>query len=188
MSALLVRDIAKEAFADAVEMLSIIETLEAGNEPATIAAVNAARTGAVAMYVNVALWSRLILIVSRAYAEKPRPNDRHAQHAFELLKDPALKSQVEQSGDRSKLDEAIALWTKCRADHRRQAIHDFRDKQVAHWGVQQSAPPIINDIFAVTRATAAALERLAQGTGIVTLSTNSQLMGYRDDAKRFWRA
>jgi hypothetical protein len=188
MTAQVVRDIAKEAFADAIEMLAIIETLEAGNEPAVIAAVNSARTDAVVMYIYAALWSRLVVIVTRAYANNPRPGDRHAHHAFELLKDPQVKSQVEQSGHSSTLNEAIALWAKCRSDHRRKAIHDFRDKQVAHWGIQQSSPQIITQIFAVTRATAAALERLAQGTGIVSLSLVSQLVNYRDTADRFWRA
>ena len=186
MSARVVREIAKEAFADATEMFSIIETLEAGNEPAVIAAVNSARTGAVVMYINAALWSRLVVIVTRAYADNPRPGDRHAHQAFELLKDPAVRSQVEQSGHPSKLGEAIALWAKCRSDNRRTGIKDFRDKQVAHWGIQNHPSPVIKDIFAVTRATATALERLAQGTGVETRS--SQLVGYRDDANRFWGA
>jgi hypothetical protein len=90
--------------------------------------------------------------------------------------------------DPSTLAEAAALWTQCRGDHRRQSINDFRDKQIAHWGTQKQTSPIINDIFAVTRATATALERLAQGTGVVSLSLDSQLMNYRDAANRFWRA
>ncbi|KRR11528.1 hypothetical protein CP49_18000 [Bradyrhizobium valentinum] len=187
MSAQIVREVAKEAFADAVEMLAIIETLEAGNEPAVIAAVNSARTGAVAMYVTAALWSRLLVIVTRAYAAS-RPGDRHAQHAFDLLGDPVVRSEIEKTGHPSTLTEAIALWMQCRGDHRRQSIHDYRDKQIAHWGTQKHTSPVINDIFAVTRATATALERLAQGTGIVTLSLNSQLVDYRDAANRFWRA
>ena len=48
MSAQMVRSIAVEAFADAIDVLSIIETLEAGNTPATVAAVNEAGIDAVA--------------------------------------------------------------------------------------------------------------------------------------------
>ena len=44
MTVQIVRDIAAEAFADAIDMLSIIETLEAGNTPAAVAAVNARGT------------------------------------------------------------------------------------------------------------------------------------------------
>ena len=146
-----------------------------------------ARTDAVAKCVYRALWSRLVVIVARAYAV-PRPGDRHAQSAFDLLKDPVVRSGVEKTGNSATLDEAIAQWAKCRGDHRLQSILAFRDKQIAHWGRPCNPPPIINDIFAVSRATATALERLAQGTGVVTLSLDSQLMGYRDKANRFWGA
>lgn len=185
MSAQVVRDIAAASFADAIDMLSIIETLEAGNAPEAVTAVNTARTDAVVMCIYRALWSRLVTIVARAYAAS-RKGDRHAQHAFDLLKEPMLRSDVEKMGNASALQEAIELWTRCRGDHRRQSIQDFRDKQIAHWGVPQHQPPIINDILAVSRATAAALERLAQGTGVVSLSLDSQLVFYRDAAKRFW--
>jgi hypothetical protein len=184
MTVQMVRNIAAEAFADAIDVLSIIETLEAGNTSATVAAVNAARTDAVAQCVYRALWTRLVVIVTRAYADA-RPGDRHAQRAFDLLKDPTVRYDVEKTGDAAALAESVARWAKCRGDHRRPSIHAFRDKQIAHWGQLKNPPPIINDIFAVSRATAAALERLAQGTGVVTLSLESQLMGYRDKAGRF---
>jgi hypothetical protein len=186
MTAEMVRNIAAEAFADSIDVLSIIETLEAENTPAAVAAINAARTDAVAQCVYRALWSRLVVIVTRAYADA-RPGDRHAQYAFELLKDPAVRSEVEKMGDPATLAEAITLSANCRGDHRRQSIDAFRNKQIAHWGSLNNPAPIINDIFTVSRATAAALERLAQGTGVVTLSLDSQLMGYRDKADRFWK-
>jgi hypothetical protein len=187
MTAKMVRDISAEAFADAIDMLSIIETLEAGNTPAAVAAVNAAGTDAVAQCIYRALWSRLVVIITRAYAAA-RPGDRHAQYAFDLLKEPAVRSEVEQNGDTAALAQAVTLWYRCRDDHRQQPIRSFRDKQIAHWGNLKTHPPIINDIFAVSRATAAALERLAQGTGVVTLSLGSQLMGYPKKAARFWGA
>jgi hypothetical protein len=140
----------------------------------------------VAQCVYRALWSRLLVIVTRAYAAA-RPSDRHAQYAFDLLKDPAVRSEVEKTGNPTALADAVALWAKCRGDHRRTSIDAFRDKQIAHWGPLGSGPPIINDIFAVSRATADALERLAQGTGVVTLSLGSQMMGYRNKADRFWK-
>jgi hypothetical protein len=185
MTVQMVCEIAKEAFADAIDMLSIIDTLDAGNAPAAVAAVNSAGTDAVAQCVYRALWSRLIVIVTRAYAAA-RDGDRHVQHAFDLLKDPTVRSEVEKRGNPAALADAIMLWAKCRGDNRRQSIQTFRDKQIAHWGTLATTPPIIDDIFAVTRATATALERLAQGTGVVSLSLNSQLFGYPAKAKRFW--
>jgi hypothetical protein len=127
---------------------------EAGNAPAAVAVVNAARTDAVAQCVFRALWSRLVVIVTRAYADA-RPGDRHAQYAFDLLKDPGVRSEVEKMGNPAILAEAIAsLWAKCRGDHRRQSIDAFRNNQIAHWGSLKNPAPIINDIFAVSRATA----------------------------------
>jgi hypothetical protein len=181
----LVREIATEAFVDAIDILSIIETLEAGNTSAAVAAANAAGTDKVAKCVYRALWSRLVVIVTRAYSDA-RPGDRHAQYAFDLLKKPAVRSEVERMGSPVDLAEAITLWAKCRGDHRRQSVDEFRDKQIAHWGSLENPPPIINDVLTVSRNTAAALERLAQGTGVVSLSLNSQLTGYRDRADRFW--
>jgi len=50
--------------------------------------------------------------VTRAYAGV-RLGDRHAQHAFDLLKDPVVGKELETMGsDLSALDEAVALWAK----------------------------------------------------------------------------
>src|SRR5205814_4364167 len=59
---------AEDGLRDAIDILSIIETLEASNTPAAVAAVNAAGTNAVAQCVYRALWSRLLVIVTRASA------------------------------------------------------------------------------------------------------------------------
>ncbi len=185
MTAKDVRDIAAQGFADAIDVLFIIETLEAGNAPAAVAAINAAHTDAVANCVYRALWSRLVLVVIRAYADA-RPGDRHAQYAFDLLNDPPIRAEVEQIGNATALAKAISLWVKCRADNKLNSIRAFRNKQIAHWGEMKTRPPVINDIFAMSRRTATALELLAQGAGVVTLSLDSQLVGYRAKANRFW--
>jgi hypothetical protein len=185
MTAQMVRNIAKDAWVDAIEILKLVEILETGNTSVAVAAIDAAGTDDVVQCIYRALWSRLVMIVTRAYADA-RPGDRHAQYAFDLLKDSAVRSEIEKIGDRAILDEAIALWAKCRGDHRRESIDGFRDKQIAHWGALKNPPPIINDVLKVSRATASALERLAQGTGVVSLTLKSQLVGYQDKAKRFW--
>jgi len=188
MSAQLVRDIAADAFTDAIDMLSIVDTLESGNTPVAVAVVRTAQTDAVVECIYRALWTRLLVIVARAYADKRQSGDRHAHVAFELLKDPAIRSEVEKSGDATALAEAITLWVNHRGDHRLHSILQYRDKFVAHRGKWDAKIPlpIINEIFEVTRATARALERLAQGTGVVTLSLDSQMMTYRKRADRFW--
>jgi hypothetical protein len=184
-SAKMVHDIAADAFRDAIDIRFIIETLEAGNDPQAFQAVNRSHTAQVAECVYRALWTRLLIIVSRAYA-KSRDGDLHVQHAFDLLKDATVRGAVESDGNAALLAEAILLWSKCRGDHRLNQVLAFRDKQIAHWGELDQRPPIINDIFAVSRATTAAFEKLAQGCGVVTLNVDSQLMGYPEAAARFW--
>src|SRR6516225_7160969 len=186
MTAQMVCNIVKDAWVDANEILKLIEILETGNTPVAVAAINAAGTDDVVQCIYRALWSRLVMIVTRAYADARCPGDRHAQYAFDLLEDPAVRSEIKKKGDRAILDEAIKLWAKCRGDHRRQSIDRFRHKQIAHWGILKNRKPIINDVLAVSRATASALEGLAQGTGVVSLTLQSQLVGYQDKAKRFW--
>jgi hypothetical protein len=103
-----------------------------------------------------------------------------------LLKNTTVRSEIEKTGDSVLLDEAIALWAQCRGDHRRKRIEHFRDKQIAHLGQLTSPPPIINDILAMSRKTASALERLAQGTGVVGLSLDNQLKILQPAVDRFW--
>ena len=186
MTAKTVCDIASQAFADAIDICQLIETLEALNSTEAIERINAAGTAAVAECIYRSLWSRLVLIVTRPYVNS-RPGDLHAQRAFDLLKEESVRSEIENVGDRGLLDGAITLWAKCRGDHRLQSISDFRDKQIAHWGQPKNQPPIVNDIFDVSRTTANALTRLANGTGVVTLSLDSQLKGFREKANQFWQ-
>jgi hypothetical protein len=183
----LVQDIAAYAFADAIDVMQVIETLEASNDPAVVSAVIETGVGRVAECVSRALWSRLLSVIDRAYAPTKKPTDLHVQRAFDLLKDRDVKAELEKIGDPVALSDAIAQWARCRDDHRRKSIKEFRDKQIAHWGTLETPAPIINDIFAVSRMTATAMTRLANGTGVVTLGLDSQLMGYRDAADRFWR-
>jgi len=82
---MIVRDIAAESFGAAMDILFVIETIEAGNAPSAVVAVNSAGTDAVAHCVYRALWSRLLVIVTRAYS-RARAGDWHAQLAFDFLK------------------------------------------------------------------------------------------------------
>jgi hypothetical protein len=117
-----------------------------------------------------------------------KPTDLHVQRAFDLLKDGDVKAELEKVGDPAALSDAIAQWARCRDDRRRRSIKDFRDKQIAHWGKLETPAPIINDIFAMSRMTAAAMTALANGARVVELGLDSQLMDYRGDADRLWQA
>jgi hypothetical protein len=182
----LMKDIAAYAFADAIDIMQLIVILEASNDPAVVSAINETGVGRVAECISRALWSRLVGVVARAYAPS-RDGDLHVQRAFDLLKDQDVRAELEKIGDPVALTDAIERWGRCCDNHRRKSIEDFRDKQIAHWGTLKTPPPIVNDIFAVSRMTATAMTRLANGAGVVTLGLDSQLMGYRGAADRFWR-
>jgi hypothetical protein len=182
----LVREIASHAFHDAIDIMQVIETLEASNDPAVVSAINAARVGNVAECISRALWSRLVGVVARAYAPS-RDGDLHAQRAFDLLKNQDVRAELEKIGDPAALSDAITQWRGCRDDNRRKSIETFRHKRVAHWGTPKGPAPVVNDIFAISRMTANAMTALANGAGVVKLSLNSQLMNYRGAADRFWR-
>ena len=81
-----------------------------------------------------------------------------------------MRTEVERTGNATALAQAIRHWTKCRGDNRLNSIRAFRDKQIAHWGQMKTQGPIINDIFAMSRETATAIELLAQGTGVVSFA------------------
>jgi hypothetical protein len=100
-----VREIAGYAFGDAIDIMQLIATLEAGNAPAVVSAINAARVDNVAVCIYRALWSRLVGVVARAYAPS-RPGDLHAQYAFDLLRDQDVQSAVEKIGDPPALKDA----------------------------------------------------------------------------------
>jgi hypothetical protein len=67
-TASLVQGIAGYAFGDAIDIMQVIDTLEASNEPAVVSAINATGVGNVADCISRALWSRLVGVVARAYA------------------------------------------------------------------------------------------------------------------------
>jgi hypothetical protein len=72
MTAQMLRDIACEAFVDAIDILLMVATLEASNSRTVVDRINAANTSQVALCIDRALWSRLVLIVTRAYADARR--------------------------------------------------------------------------------------------------------------------
>src|SRR5262249_17976876 len=122
MSAQTVRKIAASAFVDAIEMLAIIEVLEAGNVKAT-EALNKSGAGRAAAHVTRALFTRLHFLVTRAYS-RARDGDLHARRAFDLLKSYNIAKDMDNVGE---LPAARAFWVKCCGDHRLERFLHFRD-------------------------------------------------------------
>jgi hypothetical protein len=178
-----VREISASAFTDAIEILAIIEVLEAGNVKAT-EALNKAGAGRAAAHVTRALFTRLHFLVARCYG-KTRRKDCHARKAFEILKDPKVAQQMHSATD---LKEAQAKWNVCCNDNRLKAFIHFRDKYLAHLGEPDPdvGIPTYGEIFALARDTAGALEKLAHATGVVTLSLASQIPAHKESAEKFY--
>jgi hypothetical protein len=109
MTAETVREIARFAFIDAVEIKGIIEVLRAGNDKTIIRGLNEGGAGRAAAHVTRALFTRLHLLVARAYG-RTRRKDRHVRKAFEILKDPKISAEMQNPAD---LNEATRRWEKC---------------------------------------------------------------------------
>jgi hypothetical protein len=60
-----------------------------------------------------------------------REHDMHVARAFDLLKDSAVKAEIETRGPKGSLDEALESWRKLKADHRLPKLKQFRDKYTA---------------------------------------------------------
>jgi hypothetical protein len=188
MNGQIVREIAASAFTDAIEIMAIIVTLEAANQkPAITKSLNDADAGRAAEHIKRALFTRLHFLVSRAYA-KSREGDLHSRRAFDLLKDAAVRADVVTAGSDSALAEADTRWGKCIGDHRLPAFLHFRDKYLAHLGEPKDGIPIptYGEVFGLAEDTARAMEKLAQGAGVVSLSLDSQIPAHEKSAEAFW--
>lgn len=183
MSAETVRKISASAFTDAIEILGIIEVLEAGNIKAT-EALNKAGAGRAAAHITRALFTRLHFLVARA-CSKSREGDLHAGRAFDLLKSYSVAKEMQNPGE---VAEARELWVKCCGDHRLGRFLHFRDKFLAHVGEPDAKQgvPTYGEVFAIARQTAAVLEKLAHVTGVVGLSLDTQVPAHKESAEKFW--
>jgi len=180
-------DISERAFWDGVEILTVIEVLETGNQTRVQKAINKGDVRFAADVIKNALFTRLILLVARAHGGKGVwAGDRHAGMAFEQLKRFPKIAKEMQSPSPTDVADARRLWDKCRGDHRRKAFLHYRDKYLAHLGEADQDPPKYDDVFDFARATASALEKLAHGTGVVRVSHRSELQARKASAKNFW--
>ena len=147
-----VRKIADLALADAVEITVLVNLIKTQNTGGINAELNKVGAGRAAMVFRNSLIARLVLLVDRAYA-KPKHGDLHVQRAACLLK--------------RQLSEFEAHWLKCRGDHRRPLIREFRDKYTAHLGEPKNIEPATYDeLFGFAAATAEAMQLLALATRV----------------------
>jgi len=182
-----VRDISTRGYQDAIEILELIELLEAGNVPDIREEINRRYAGIGAFLIRISLLSRLHILVARAYPPV-RKGDRHLRRAFNLLENSYVRGQLEKFGYAADLARAEELWRKISADKRLIAVRHLRDKELAHLGgLDPRIPkPNYNELFAIARATAAIMEKLAHGTGVITVEVEHQLNVPKKSIAAFW--
>jgi hypothetical protein len=185
-----VREISASAFTDSIESLALIEILEAANGNGIHVEINKAGAGFAANEVKMSLFTRIHILISRAYSKNSRERDLNAEQAMNLLKEESVFEEV-QNGKHSRglLEEAMEMWNRNRGNHLYQRFMEFRDTQLVHFSERNPdiPTPLVKDIFDFTRLTTTALERLANGTGVVGLTLESQIPGHRKSAELFWK-
>jgi AbiU2 len=179
--------ISDDGFTDGIEIRQIIELLEVQNNGGINEAISKTDANTAAMMLRNSLVTRLVLLVSRVYAPS-RENDMHVARAFELLKDSAVKAEIETRGPRGSLDEALETWRKLKADHRLPKVKQFRDKYTAHLGKPNPKIPLpeFRELFSFARETTVLLDRLARATGTRTEGLDTWDYQVRESAEAFW--
>jgi hypothetical protein len=181
------REIALKSFANALEIVQLIEVMQQQNRNRindNLSEVGAARA---AIVVRNSLIARITLLVAGAFSPT-RDGDRHPRKAFELLEDQNVRLELEKSGSKDTLDEAILLWTKLTEHDQLPVVKHFRDKFTAHSADPKDGMPLpsYDEFFDLARATTEVMEKLAHATR----ATSETLEELRDEmassAQAFW--
>jgi AbiU2 len=182
-----VREIAKTAFIDAVEILSIIEVLTASNKNGVTEKLNAAGAGRAAGHIQRALFTRLHIIVARHYTPLHK-DDICAGQAFKLLRNEKLRDELAANDLGGRLGSAVDAWAACNADERLKAYMHVRHKMLAHLATPDPDIPIpmYDDVLAIARNTAGCINHLANGLGVVGLEIETQIPAQKESADAFW--
>ena len=182
-----VYEISVKAFEDGIELLHLIEVMQAQNNDAINEKLSAAGAAGAAMVVRNGLLSRIILFLAGAYAAPTRPGDLHLRRAFDLLQQPAVRDELGLRGSPTLLDDATRLWARCKGDHRLLPIKHFRDKFTAHLGKPKDIPfPQYDDVFGFAQDTMMVVDALARGTGAQCEPLSDWQPAAEQAAGRFW--
>ncbi len=182
-----VRNVAKRGFEDGIICLATIEVIERSNTPDVINPLHVADASRAARLLIDAALIRLHLYLVRAFARVSHGDDLHLRAAIEFLRRTDLTAELRFKENEEHIHRAIELFDQADHDVRLAKLKKLRDKQIAHLA-RYSDPeaPTYNDLFGFAGDVAAIWERMAWGTGIVTLSIASQLISYRESADQLW--
>lgn len=101
-------EIADVGFTDAIEIRQIIQSLELQNQNEISEALLAVGAGYAAVIIRNALIARLVLLVGRVF-DGSCHGELHVNRAMELIKDNAIRSEIEARGRKDLLAESFTL-------------------------------------------------------------------------------
>jgi alkanesulfonate monooxygenase SsuD/methylene tetrahydromethanopterin reductase-like flavin-dependent oxidoreductase (luciferase family) len=181
-----VREIVQLALRDGKEIVVLVAVLRSKNEGGVNWKLSDGGAGYAGTAVQNALFTRLILMVTRAFAES-REGDLHLGRAFELLTGDTLES-FQRVGLPAEIAAAAEQWQKLRADQRLNSLSHFRDKQTAHLGVLKDSIPAAKygDLFNVAEAAVDLIDRLAAGLGMAKVKIRDEIDA-KPAAEAFWK-
>ncbi len=184
----IVYEISDVGFTDGIEIKQLIQLLEIQNNEGVNESLNLNEAGSAGLILRNALISRLVLLISRVYAPS-RDGDMHVGRAFDLLKDKAVRAEIEMRGPTGSLRDAFETWHKLRGDHRLPKIKQFRDKYTAHLGKPKPEIPLpeFRELFSFAADTTKLLDQLARATGAREEGLDSWDDQLLKSAKVFWK-
>jgi hypothetical protein len=188
VGARMVCDITDTGFTDAIEIRQIIQALELQNRSEVSEALLAVGAGYAAVTIRNALIARLVLLVGRVYDHSGN-GELHISRAMELMKDGAVRSEIETRGRKDLLAESFKRWKKLKDDQRLGRIKQLRDRYTAHPGNFNNAiPPLeFQELFDFARDTTAFMDTLARATGTRTQCLDSWDEELNESAAAFWQ-
>jgi hypothetical protein len=187
-SARTVCDITDIGFTDAIEIRQIVQALELQNQSEVSDALLAVGAGHAAVTIRNALIARLVLLVGRVYDHSGN-GGLHISRAIELMKDAAVRSEIESRGSKDLLAESVKRWGKLKNDQRLGRIKQLRDRYTAHPGNFNNAIPALEfqALFDFARDTTAVMDTLARATGTRTQCLDSWDEELHESAAAFWQ-
>lgn len=178
----------RQGFGDSIVCLASLATLERGNEPTAIQAVNRIGAGTTARLIRDAVFFRMHILAARGFSASRHPDDIHLRAAVDFLR--PFDHRIGQS-DASRLERlklAVSLFDELDNSELHKKVERMRHKEMAHvasYG-EGIARPLITELFEFTRRTCAIWEAMAFGTGIASVALEGQIDLYRFSADRFW--
>jgi hypothetical protein len=180
----IVREIVSQALGFGIELLSLVELMDAQNSNNVNANLVKAGLQNPLISIRNATMTRIVLMVAREYS-RPRRTDRNLHRAFDLLGEPSVRDVF--SNREAALVEAEKHFRKCKDDERLVKIKHFRDKYTAHIAEPEEIPlPLYKELFAFARETVSCIEKIAAATA--TTGTTADPVTSKADAALFWKS